>query len=225
MNNEAIKPKSLDEIMAGYNTDKSSLFHDYCRLYEMYFYNKRNSIKKVLEIGIGEGRSLSGWRDYFPNAQIVGIDIVNIPQHDKNNERITKLTGNVTDVDFIEKEVNPLGPFDIIIDDGSHQSSDITLALDYCYRHLLSDNGMYVIEDGLICYNGIFKEASLIKKGPDIMEYLLDVIKELNWWRRGADCANIKRFERISPDNHWQVDTEFIHIYRGLVFIKKRNIQ
>ena len=42
----------------------------YYKLLEPYRYN----IKSVLEIGVNYGPSLRMWRDFFPNAHIIGLD-------------------------------------------------------------------------------------------------------------------------------------------------------
>ena len=64
--------------------------HSYSDLYELMFALRRSDVRRVLECGLGTnnpalassmgakgrpGASLRVWRDYFPNAEIVGIDI------------------------------------------------------------------------------------------------------------------------------------------------------
>ena len=70
---------------------------------------------KVLEIGIYRGASLQMWRDYFPNAEIFGLDIeeVHVP-----GPRIQTIRGDQSDADSLA-EVGRHGPFDLIVDDGS----------------------------------------------------------------------------------------------------------
>jgi hypothetical protein len=77
-----------------YGSDKGSLCgrtaHTYTSFYEYLFSNIRSDVKLVLECGLGTnnpnipsnmgkngqpGASLRVWRDYFPNAQIIGVDI------------------------------------------------------------------------------------------------------------------------------------------------------
>ena len=47
----------------------------FIELYEKYFAPLKNSKINILEIGIENGDSLRIWREYFPNANIIGIDI------------------------------------------------------------------------------------------------------------------------------------------------------
>ena len=71
-----------------YPTDKADLFlkvegqnqwvevgHGYGRAYDKHLFASRESVKKVLEIGTRPG-SISLWLEYFPNAKIYGIDII-----------------------------------------------------------------------------------------------------------------------------------------------------
>ncbi len=78
---------------------------------------------KILEIGIGGyesyagGESLIAWTCYFPFALVFGCDIL-----DKSILSSRRIAVRVVDqssqrdLDAIQKD----GPFDIIIDDGSH---------------------------------------------------------------------------------------------------------
>ena len=43
--------------------------------YNKFFEPRRYSVQSLLEVGIAYGGSLLLWRDYFPNATIMGIDI------------------------------------------------------------------------------------------------------------------------------------------------------
>jgi len=77
----------LDPLARLHGTDKSSYVHGYTRLYETHFASRRPTVRRLLEIGVGGitsrrgyettegGQSLRMWRDYLPNAEIIGIDI------------------------------------------------------------------------------------------------------------------------------------------------------
>lgn len=71
----------LEDLFTKYGTDKG--IWGYTPVYEQFLNHWREQVKDVLEIGIcGDrdipnnrtGASLFAWRDYFPNARIVGID-------------------------------------------------------------------------------------------------------------------------------------------------------
>jgi SAM-dependent methyltransferase len=139
--------------------------HNYNDIYELLFFQHKQKTKLVLECGIGSkntaitsnmslykrstpGGSLHAWRDYFPNAQIIGIDID--PDVMFTEDRINTYVANQTSKKSINNFINQanLQPntVDIIIDDGLHEfNANITLFENT--KHLLKDNGIYIIED------------------------------------------------------------------------------
>ena len=67
--------KTLKELAAQYKeTDKLGLGYIE-EFYETLFTHKKDSIENLLEIGVRSGQSLLLWNDFFPNAQIFGIDV------------------------------------------------------------------------------------------------------------------------------------------------------
>ena len=64
----------LDKLEVKYGADKWGKHH-YTPVYYEMFKDRRDSVKKVVEIGTGEGASIAMWNDFFPNAQIYGADI------------------------------------------------------------------------------------------------------------------------------------------------------
>ena len=62
-----------------------------------------------------------------------------------NNEpRITVEFGDATDEKFVKKILDKYGSFDVVLDDGSHKSVDMRLALQLFWKHT---NMVYCIED------------------------------------------------------------------------------
>src|SRR5215470_1320183 len=124
--------------------------HRYGYTYRKLFWPYKYKPIKLLEIGVGGygeghgGESLNAWQLYFPFAKIVGCDI-----HDKQglatfNTKIYQLDQSSNDQ--LEALVKSEKPFDIIIDDGSHLSSDQIKSFEYLYP-ALTDGGVYIIED------------------------------------------------------------------------------
>ena len=64
---------SLIEIGKKYPSSKN--ISGFIQLYEKYFTSLKNLKINILEIGIENGDSLRIWREFFPNANICGIDI------------------------------------------------------------------------------------------------------------------------------------------------------
>ena len=70
----------------------------FLKIYEDYFFSLKNKKINILEIGIYEGKSLMIWKNYFPNANIVGIDI---QSYNFKTERIATFVGDQTDLKFL----------------------------------------------------------------------------------------------------------------------------
>jgi hypothetical protein len=106
---------------------------------------KSQSNLKVLEIGIQYGGSQRILKEYFhSSATIMGIDIddecLNL-----NTGTLLRI-GSSRDEKFLKSVVVEMGGVDIVIDDGSHRSSDQKIAFETLFP-LLSNNGIYVVED------------------------------------------------------------------------------
>ena len=83
------------------------------------------------------------WRDYFPNAEIVVVDI---NAKAVSGPRLRFEQGDQSDPVFLQALIEKYGPFDIVIDDGSHRGSHITVelrhAMECCHaRWYVRDRG------------------------------------------------------------------------------------
>ena len=151
---------TLDPLARIYGTDKSSSFHGYTKLYEAHLGPRRHGVRCLLEIGIGGttplagyetaegGQSLRMWQDYFPNARIVGVDIA---AKAVRGPRISTEQGSQSDPAFLADVAARHGPFDVVIDDGSHLGPDVRTTFDALFGHLVP-GGIYVIEDLATAY-------------------------------------------------------------------------
>lgn len=157
----------LCEIAYNYGTDKCpQLKHSYTPFYYEIFKDKRNSIKKVLELGIGhyknmqnveviydpglkryyhKGASLKMWRDFFPNAEVYGAD--RVPESMFSGERIKTYLCDETKKEELEKLIrNTENDIDLLIDDASHHLEDQIFAC-FTLMPLLKKDVVYIIED------------------------------------------------------------------------------
>lgn len=137
---------TLNNIGLKLNADKSSRFHNYLDFYEQNLPD-RNFKGRLLEIGVMDGLSMRMWREYYPNAEIVGLDIKDMSfMHNddwKVPESVKLIRCDATDA----KQVKDLGMFDIILDDGSHYTKDQQKSFELLYYSHLNDGGVYIIED------------------------------------------------------------------------------
>ena len=93
----------------------------YTEIYDDFYSGLRNVSLNILELGNLKGGSLKLWAEYFPNSQIVGIDINQVDIQDHAG-RIHLYQGCQQDKSFLDCVSNEvaLGGFYIIIDDASH---------------------------------------------------------------------------------------------------------
>ena len=133
----------LCEIGHKYGTDKCpQIKHSFTPFY--YSLLKDKNIKKVLELGIGDGGSLRMWKEFFPDAKIYGIDI------DKTRliteENIETFLCDGTNEKEVLKILQKTGTdIDLFIDDGSHIYEDQISACKIIKPLLKTTT--YIIED------------------------------------------------------------------------------
>lgn len=140
----------LTTLAVRHGTDKFG-YHDYTPNYHAMFARFRQRPVRVLEIGVGGygepdkgGESLATWRDYFPQGRIVGIDIQRKTMDLGPRVRICQ--GSQVDAEFLAQIVREEGPFDLIIDDGSHQNEHVIESFRLLFP-TLAPGGIYAVED------------------------------------------------------------------------------
>lgn len=99
---------------------------------------------RVLELGVKAGGSLLVWAERWPEAVVYGIDITMalVRPEAVQHPRVWMITADGTD----PRAVPILPPFDLIVDDASHELVDQIKVLGN-YAHLLTPDGTYVVED------------------------------------------------------------------------------
>jgi SAM-dependent methyltransferase len=136
---------TLDALGLRHGTDKASRAHGYLPVYEEFLGPLRDREITLLEIGVKEGASLRVWHDYFPRGRIVGVDL----RRDVDNHaggRIAIERADQGDPAALAAIIDRHGPFDVVIEDGSHFWRHQVLAI----RTLvpaLKPGGLFVSED------------------------------------------------------------------------------
>jgi trans-aconitate methyltransferase len=142
----------LCELAKKYGTDK---FPSYTSFYHLLLAPRRQVVKSMLEIGIGSvaamshvpnykpGASLRMWAEYFPNANVLGVDYD--PTTMMEADRIhTQLLDQNSRSQLISLARD--NSFDFIIDDGSHAENHQLQTLELLFP-CLTPGGLYIIED------------------------------------------------------------------------------
>jgi hypothetical protein len=193
---------NLTALALVYWSDKAG-HHHYTEHYPTHLGHLRRRPMRLLEIGIGGfesatwgGASLRMWRDYFRQGQIHGLDI-----HEKQiiEPRIHVHRGDQSDAQFMRDLGREQGPFDVIIDDGSHISSHIRTSFQALFDDHLNAGGYYVIEDLDYAYSSTSDEAE-----PGSPDTSVALVKSL------VDVVNLDP-SRVSA----------LHLYQHIAFIEK----
>ena len=105
--------------------------------------SRRLEVELMMEVGVADGSCLLAWRDVFPNATIVGMDI---HHSDKaHGERIEFHLGNASNqADCVRAAAGR--QFDLIVDDATHLLEDALRTLFYLWPSV-RPGGLYVIEE------------------------------------------------------------------------------
>jgi MycE methyltransferase N-terminal len=141
---------SLNQLASRFVTDKWGLVHWYTPYYERHFAPFADEEVRVLEIGIGGyhdlesgGASLRMWQQFFRRGIVYGLDVY---EKRLDTPRIRTIQGDQSDKEFLRRMSEEHGPFDIIVDDGSHFNRDVLASFDALFP-LLKEGGIYAIED------------------------------------------------------------------------------
>ncbi|WP_053733622.1 class I SAM-dependent methyltransferase [Nocardia sp. NRRL S-836] len=149
----ALRPRQQDlgTLAVRYGSDKWGDLHWYTQHYERHLARLRTEPVKLLEIGIGGyddpasgGASLRMWQHYFRRGLIHGLDIAE--KTGVTGPRITTVRGDQSDAGFLDDLGARLGPFDVVIDDGSHRNDHVRTSFHALFPHVRL-GGVYVVED------------------------------------------------------------------------------
>lgn len=142
----------FNSISIKHGTDKGSESpsgaHHYSAFYDRWFSPIKNQVTSICEIGVWNGCSLKAFEEYFPNANMVGLDIEDKTYLDSDRIKTFILDqGSKNHLDEFVKLCNRSNlQFDFILDDGSHNISHQQLTFGKLFS-LVKPGGMYIIED------------------------------------------------------------------------------
>lgn len=148
----------------------------YLPVYESALSSFRSQPIRMLEIGVDRGGSMQMWRRYLhPESIIVGIDINPAAQQfDDPSQQLHVRIGDQQDVSFLQDVVTEFGPFDVILDDGSHMTSHMVQAFRYLFPRGLASGGAYMVEDIGTNYQRPWRDSSMTF--VDFTKWLIDAM-------------------------------------------------
>ena len=213
----------LDRLAIKYGTDKSSLIHNYCSKYEKYLPFNRYDPIKILEIGVLDGKSLLTWEEYFYNSNIVGIDI-NPSCKQYEGSRIKIEIGSQVDERFLQEIIEKHGPFDMILDDGSHMQSHMIRSFEILF-HNLRKSGVYIVEDTCCSYWTEYEGG--LNLPNTAVEYFKRLIDDVNFRGNYSELqyAHSRREDSLiqkAKMENIRVDIESINFLNSIILVTKR---
>jgi hypothetical protein len=204
---------TLDAIGLKFGTDKASSDHDYLSFYENFFEPLRNAQMTLLEIGVLGGASLRTWEEYFPNSKIIGADI-NPAVKMFERDRVSIEILDQSNIEQLTHVAIKHGPFDIIVEDGSHMWEHQITSLRTMFP-FLKNGGLYVVEDLQTNYGAIQRDFKGVASGTCV-----DFLKAWVDLRVGDDQIRINEIEDAFLRTYGRA-VQFITFYRRACLIRK----
>ena len=207
---------TLDKIALALDPipDKASTGHGYTLHYEQHFAPYRHKPLKILEIGVWEGASLALWSEYFPKAQIVGADI-DIERCEILPDRCRLWQVDQSSHESLVNMAKHLGPWDVIIDDGSHDPQHQRVTFEVLWPYL-RPGGLYCIEDLHVNYfNGY--DGSMVRFIGSTLQDDLHARGKISV--ASLDNTPVIELEKLSGR---ELEVAEIHLYRYLCIVCKR---
>jgi demethylmacrocin O-methyltransferase len=183
----------LDLLAALCGTDKFGE-HEYTPVYRELMRAARRKPVRLLEIGVGGfaeapgGESLLMWASYFPRGRICGVDV-----QDKtflSAGRVRVFQCSQVDAPRLGALAAEHGPFDFVIDDGSHQNAQQIETFRILWPHL-RDGGAYIVEDVQTSYWPSYGGGPLGTPGH--------AHSAMRWFKDFADSVNLPEFLQPAP--------------------------
>ncbi len=147
------------------------------------------------------------WKNYFhADSTVVGIDIDKSCQaHEIADKNVFVRIGSQADPHFLNKVNAEFGPFDIILDDGSHKTHHQIISFGALFRSALQDGGCYMVEDTHSNY--WLKHVDSDETFIDLAKQMIDMLhepylgrKETNFRQNHADTVDQMELSYLSAN-------------------------
>jgi hypothetical protein len=182
------KPASLFDLFRQHTGRLIDKWDHYLPIYERHFGRFRGEPIRLLEIGVQHGGSLQLWKEYFgASASIVGVDIDPRCQC-LVEEGIDIEIGDQADPEFLHRLTSTYPDFEIVIDDGSHVSSDQLASFKALWPHVRS-GGIYLVEDCACAYSPKFGGG--LRSPASFIEFAKGTVDEIHAFSLGEQGLSL----------------------------------
>jgi glycosyltransferase involved in cell wall biosynthesis len=188
--------KTLHQLYAEHTGKVSDKWSLYLTEYDRLFSDYRDKPIRLLEIGVQNGGSLEIWSKYFSNASaLIGCDInPDCARLSFDDPRIGVIVGDANAPEVCEQVFQCSPQFDIIINNGSHLSSDIIKSFALYFPRVV-EGGVFTAEGTNCSYWGQFEGG------------LFDPYSSISFFKRLAD---------VISHEHWGISKARADILRGI---------
>lgn len=217
----------LSRICRGlYEDDGTEKPQHYLRVYADILGARRFDSFDLLELGVSSGASLLAWRQFFPNANIVGLDIRDMPsrlQPSVDRKKLTFVQGDQSSADILQSCVaaSRSGKFDVIIDDASHVGWLSRASFEYLFRHGLKPKGLYFIEDYGTGYMPNFWDGSQYARAgysPEDKVFPSHAAGMVGWSKQLIDEMHLPAVIPAEPDH---MPIESIQYWPSIALVRR----
>jgi len=167
---------AVDSLLSAWEESPfpSTKLSTYFKVYADLFSGLRGTACTFIETGVLAGGSLFMWRRWLGDkARIIGIDLN--PEAKKWEQSGFEIyIGDQGDPSFWEKTFKRCGSFDVLLDDGGHQSFQQIITLSAALQHATSQCRV-VVEDTHTSFMSDFnshKEYSFLRYAKDCSDFL-----------------------------------------------------
>lgn len=142
------RPRKYSDVLLAHRGKIADKWTGLLPVYDLLFSRFQDSRLALLEIGVKNGGSLEVHENFFRNAcAIVGVDVDRrCGDLTFSSHRIHVILGDAGCADTYDRVAAHSDRFGIVLDDGSHKSSDIVTTFAR-YFPILAPGGIYVAED------------------------------------------------------------------------------
>ena len=222
--------KLLKDLYKNHSGKVSDKWASYLNHYDKKLLSYQKLPIKFFEIGILNGGSLEIFSKYFSNAELIlGCDIDPKCREIKykykyEDGNIVVISGDVNQKETKDKIIKH-AKFDIILDDGSHNSNDVVTSFCNYFEHL-KDDGLFIVEDLHCSYwkehrGGLFYPISSI----NFFKKLIDIINHEHWGIEKEKDWLLRGFSENFKIDTKNLELDKIHsieFLNSLCFIKKK---
>jgi hypothetical protein len=204
------------EVFYNHKGNGCDKWENYLDIYHIYLQRFIGNNPQYLEIGVQNGGSLQIASKYFINGNIHGIDIDPNVCKMSLGEGIKTYCFDVNEKDKINQIFDNIS-FDVLLDDGSHESVDIISAFQILFPKV-SPGGVYIIEDMHTSYWKFKPYYGGPLKKDTAIEFFKKFVDLANFYH----IENDEFFANFSDDDKYVVAwIESITFYDSVVVIKK----